>query len=93
MNRKILLFLALGMLLLLGFILQPLALTVPWHTVDSGGGGTTSGCSSAGQLTLCGTVGQPDASVVAASPFRLSGGFWAGRRLSKYTAYLPLVRK
>jgi hypothetical protein len=87
-------------LLLLSFIMQPLALTVPWHTVDSGGGRTAGGggtaggdCASAGQFSLCGTAGQPDAAVLASSPFQLSGGFWAGRRLSRYTVHLPLVSK
>ncbi|HNO77964.1 MAG TPA: hypothetical protein PKN33_07870 [Phycisphaerae bacterium] len=43
-----------------------------WHTID-GGGGT----SVAGPFTLQGTVGQPDAGVVANGAFELRGGFWS----------------
>lgn len=45
-----------------------------WHTID-GGGGT----SSSGSYTLSGTIGQPDAGVVmSGGDFTLSGGFWPG---------------
>lgn len=44
-----------------------------WSTID-GGGGTSSG----GGYTLIGTIGQPDAGVVAGGDFALMGGFWTG---------------
>jgi hypothetical protein len=43
-----------------------------WHTID-GGGGTSTG----GDLSLSGTMGQPDAGVMSNGPFTLVGGFWA----------------
>jgi len=48
-------------------------LTIPWYTID-GGGGTSTG----GNFTLSGTIGQPDAGVLSGGNFILSGGFWAG---------------
>ena len=48
--------------------------TIPWHTID-GGGGTSSG----GAFTLSGTIGQHDAGgPMTGGGFSLSGGFWAG---------------
>jgi hypothetical protein len=44
-----------------------------WHTVD-GGGGTSTG----GGYELSGTIGQPDAGIMAGGEFTLTGGFWAG---------------
>lgn len=44
-----------------------------WHTID-GGGGTSVG----GAFALSGTIGQPDAGVMAGGDFQLTGGFWAG---------------
>ena len=43
-----------------------------WHTID-GGGGTSTG----GDLSLSGTIGQPDASAMTSGAFTLVGGFWA----------------
>ena len=48
--------------------------TIPWHTID-GGGGTSSG----GGYTLSGTIGQADAGgVLTGGAYTLVGGFWAG---------------
>ncbi|HRQ75127.1 MAG TPA: hypothetical protein PK098_04330 [Phycisphaerales bacterium] len=44
-----------------------------WHTID-GGGGTSVG----GGFAVSGTIGQPDAGVMAGGGFQLTGGFWAG---------------
>jgi len=44
-----------------------------WHTIDGGGD-----VSSGGALQLTGTVGQPDAGMLAGGAFELSGGFWTG---------------
>ena len=49
-------------------------LSIPWWTVD-GGGGTSTG----GQFALSGTVGQPDVAVLAGDSYVLSSGFWNGR--------------
>lgn len=46
--------------------------SIPWSTVD-GGGGT----SEAGGFSLSGTIGQPDAGTASGGAFELAGGFWA----------------
>ena len=47
--------------------------TIPWHTID-GGGGTSSG----GTFELSGTIGQHDAGgLMTGGSFSLTGGFWA----------------
>lgn len=50
-------------------------LTIPWHTID-GGGGTR--ISTGGIFRVSGTLGQPDASSVShtGGVFRVTGGFW-----------------
>jgi hypothetical protein len=63
------------------------AYDLSWWTVD-GGAAPFSG----GGYSLAGTVGQPDAGLLADGDYTLGGGFWGGggvvaaRRL-----YLPLV--
>jgi len=49
------------------------SLSIDWYTVDGGGGST-----SAGDFTLSGTVGQPDAGALIASgyDFAVFGGYW-----------------
>jgi hypothetical protein len=50
----------------------PGGLAINWYTIDCGGGKSTGG-----GLTLSGTVGQPDAGLVATGgTLRLTGGFW-----------------
>jgi len=49
-------------------------LSIPWWTVD-GGGGTSKG----GQFALSGTAGQPDAAAMSGGSYTLSTGFWNGR--------------
>lgn len=46
---------------------------VSWLTVDGGGGMN----GSAGEFELSGTIGQPDAGVMAGGDFELVSGFWA----------------
>ncbi len=64
--------------LLLGALLLQLCsahaqtFSIPWHTMD-GGGGTSTG----GDFSVSGTIGQPDAGVMSGGPFTLTGGFWA----------------
>jgi len=48
-------------------------ITIDWYTID-GGGGT----SSAGTLSVSGTLGQHDAGVLTGGGFTVKGGFWAG---------------
>ena len=48
-------------------------LTLPWFSVD-GGGGTSEG----GDFSLDGTVGQPDAGRLAGGDFAVEGGFIPG---------------
>lgn len=42
-----------------------------WHTMDGGGG-----YSSSSTFELTGTIGQPDAGPMTGGMFELSGGFW-----------------
>lgn len=87
------------LMLLLGAIIQaqegdqvtPLTTnyTVPWWTVD-GGGGT----SNSETLAVSGTAGQPDAGEMGGGKYVVSGGFWGNAEASKgiqYAAYLPAV--
>src|SRR4051812_48405363 len=47
--------------------------SVDWFTIDSGGGAAT-----AGNYSLTGTIGQPDAGpTLTAGTFSLVGGFWS----------------
>jgi hypothetical protein len=59
--------------------------SIDWFTVD-GGGGTSSG----GQFTVSGTIGQPDATLLAGGQFSLAGGFWSGITLLQ-TPGAPLL--
>jgi uncharacterized membrane protein len=65
--------------------------SLPWWTVDSGGG--TSG---GGNYNLSGTIGQPDAGALSGGNYQLEGGFWGGALSggkSYQPVYLPMVRK
>jgi len=88
MKRK-LLFTCLLVLLLLavaGMAYARLAgYSLPWWTVDSGGG-----ASSGGNYQLSGTIGQPDAGTLSGGNYQLEGGFWGG---GPQLLYLPLVKK
>lgn len=46
--------------------------SIPWHTIDSGGGTSTGGV-----YTVSGTIGQPDAGQMSGGNFSLIGGFWS----------------
>lgn len=95
MRRKKLIFLAAGLLCLL-VISTGLAsiqaapgtiaasYTIPWWTVDNGGG-----ASQGGSYILSGTIGQPDAGSSSGGSYVLKGGFWSGNL--DYMDYLPLV--
>jgi hypothetical protein len=47
--------------------------TIPWWSVDSGGGASTDG-----DFGLTGTIGQPDTSSSAGGPFVVTAGLWGG---------------
>ncbi len=47
--------------------------SVPWYTID-GGGGTSTGIV----YSVSGTIGQPDAGTLSGSTFTIKGGFWPG---------------
>ena len=59
-----------------------------WWTVD--GGGQTF--STGGGYSLGGTIGQPDAGLLAGTGYRLGGGFWSGAA-AVYDVYLPVVMR
>ena len=79
-------------LLLAGVALAAGSYDLSWWTVD-GGGGTSSGNGYA----LNGTIGQPDAGMVAGGGgYTLEGGFWHGGVAATPTemkVYLPLVKR
>ena len=62
--------------------------TLPWWTVDGGGGR-----SSNAQYSLSGTIGQTDAGVLSGGNYTLLGGFWGGERVAGGQFFLPLVNK
>jgi len=45
--------------------------TIPWWTVDAGGGQ-----SSGGDYAVSGTIGQPDSGSTAGGQYAVNGGFW-----------------
>jgi len=47
--------------------------TLPWSTVDRGGG---LSASTDGRFSLNGTAGQPDAGLASGGRFTLEGGYW-----------------
>ncbi len=57
-----------------------------WNTIDGGGATFSTG----GGYSLGGTVGQPDAGLLAGGGYSLLGGFWGGA-VPPYQVYLPLV--
>ncbi len=69
---------------------QASGFSLPWWTVDSGGGD-----SSAAGYSLRGSIGQPDAGVLSAEGYQLSGGFWAGAAPAPagVSVYLPVVTR
>jgi hypothetical protein len=62
--------------------------TLPWYTMDSGGGKATGGA-----YILNATIGQPDASSgLSGGNYRMHGGFWAGIS-DQNKVYLPVLSK
>jgi len=93
-GKTLALLLAIGVLLLL--TLPALAqagggFDLSWHTVDSGGATFSTG----GSYALGGTIGQPDAGVMAGGDYTLAGGFWPGGAALPplHQIYLPLLQR
>lgn len=59
-----------------------------WWTIDGGGEMFSTG----GNYSLGGTIGQPDAGLLAGTGYALAGGFWSGAD-QLYRIYLPLVMR
>ena len=91
MRRWVVLLIVAGMLLLpLGLVgLAQGGYDLSWWTVDGGGQMYSVG----GGYELGGTIGQPDAGVLAGGGYTLGGGFWRGGAvtLPPFLIYLPLV--
>ena len=91
-------YLAFGSILMLALLVTGVAWAavetgydLSWWTVDSGGG-----TSSGNGYTLNGTLGQPDAGMLArGGGYTLAGGFWHGGVVSvpQSQVYLPLLVK
>jgi len=91
MRRWMFLLLVLGVLLLsVGLVvLAQGGYELSWWTVDGGGHTYSVG----GGYELGGTIGQPDAGVLAGGGYTLGGGFWRGGATSAsyHRVYLPVV--
>ena len=61
------------------------AYELKWWSID--GGGTMN--ASAGEYSLSGTIGQPDAGVFSGEGYTLTGGFWSVNPFGMI--YLPLI--
>jgi hypothetical protein len=65
--------------------------SIPWWTVDSGGG-----TSLGGNYAVSGTIGQPDTSpLMSGGEYTVVGGFWGGAITppSPNLVYLPIVMR
>ena len=72
------LLLKLAVLAVVGAAAAHAAFTIPWHTLD-GGGGRSTGSTRATTFTVTGTIGQPEprAGSAGGGGFSLTGGYWA----------------
>lgn len=61
------------LLLVTGALALPAGFSIPWWTVDGGGGE-----SVAGEYRLTGTIGQAEGGVMKGDQYTLSGGYWGG---------------
>jgi hypothetical protein len=91
-KKHLLLVLYIG-LVLLGLTSPALAETattydLSWWTVDAGG---ATGLI-AGDYSLSGTAGQPDAGSLSVGVYDLAGGFW-GMLIEKLRSFLPMIKK
>ena len=88
-KRLLLLGLAL-VLLVTSALADAQVFSLPWWTVD-GGGGTSNSAS----YSLSGSLGQPDAGVLDGGCYILGGGFWPSKvkQSQGKDLYLPLVSR
>jgi hypothetical protein len=92
LKNRLLLILYLA-LLVLGLTSPVLAETaasydLSWWTVDAGGATELA----AGDYTLSGTAGQPDAGSFSATAYDLAGGFWQAL-FAELRSFLPMIHK
>jgi len=95
-HNKLISTLAIGVAVLVlatGALAQSGSLALPWWKVS--GGGTAS---SAGNFTLVGAVGQPEAGAMQGGNYGLTGGFWvngdvASNPNTNVHIYLPMARQ
>ncbi len=75
MKQSIISLLALALLLGIVWVASAAgrSLTLPWWTVDGGGGESTGS-----DYTLHGTIGQPEGGTLQGNGYTLEGGFWVG---------------
>ena len=90
-KRRIAFLVIVAFLLLVGgaALAAPNDFSIPWWTVDSGGG-----TSQGGDYAVSGTIGQPDTSpLMSGGDYTVVGGFWGGAMTppSSNLVYLPMV--
>lgn len=78
------------MLILLALIsgqaaLAEAAFSIPWWTVDGGGGQ-----SSGGSYSVMGTLGQPDTGTMSGGQYSVNGGFWNAEGVISPTPLPPV---
>ncbi len=88
--KYLVLLLVLGLLSVAAALAAPQDFSLPWWTVDSGGG-----ASQGGGYTLTGTTGQTEAgTLLSGDVYTLAGGFWgAGSLNAGIEIFLPLVTR
>ena len=62
--------------------------SLPWWTVDTGGG-----TSKSAQYSMSGTIGQVDAGVLTGGDYILTGGFWVKSAHLESAFYLPIISR
>lgn len=90
MKALVALLVVLGLLSAAVALAAPGTFSLPWWTVDSGGG-----ASQGGGYSLTGTSGQPEAgTLLTGDVYTLAGGFWgAGSPYAGVEIFLPIVTR
>jgi hypothetical protein len=90
MKYILVLLVILGLLSFAVALAAPQAFSLPWWTVDSGGG-----ASQGGGYKLTGTTGQSEAgTLLSGDAYTLAGGFWgAGAPYAGIELFLPIVTR
>ena len=90
-RRRLVILLLIILLLALGSLAlaQVQSPTLPWWTVDGGGG-----ASSGGSYAISGTIGQPEAGELSGDGhYTVSGGFWGASSPPLGDLFLPFVQR